>query len=96
MNKKDVSQVTKLLNDFLDKYEIKLKLNENEVTHLLLPRPNVMFSYVVEDTEKKVITDFVSYYRLPSQILKKSGHTFDEVNVIYSYKFIFIGCIFIL
>lgn len=82
MTKKDVGQVTKLLNDHLNKYQIRLKLSENEIAHMLLPRPNVMFSYVVEDTEKKAITDFISYYRLPSQILKKSGHSFNEVNVI--------------
>lgn len=85
MTKKDLSQVTKLLNDYLNKFEVRLKFSEPEVAHLMLPRANVMYSFVVEDTEKKVITDFISYYRLPSQILKKSGHNYNDVNVKSSF-----------
>jgi hypothetical protein len=33
---------------------------------MLLPQNNVMYSYVVENPETKKITDFVSFYRLPS------------------------------
>ena len=43
---------------------------------MLMPIENVMFTYVVENDDKQ-ITDFVSFYKLPSSIIKKSGHTFD-------------------
>jgi len=44
---------------------------------MLLPRDNVIYSYVVESPEKKQITDFISFYRLPSSVLKKQGHNHD-------------------
>ena len=80
MTKKDVIQVHKLLIDFLAKYQLKLKLSEADVGHMLLPRDGVMYTYVVED-DHHAITDFVSFYKLPSSIVKKSGHNYDEVNV---------------
>jgi glycylpeptide N-tetradecanoyltransferase len=73
--------VYKLLNDYLNKFEIRLKIKEAEVAHWLLPREGVFYSYVVENPESKHITDLFSFYRLPSSILKKSGHSYDHVNV---------------
>lgn len=47
----------------------------------MVPRPNVIESFVVEKDKK--ITDFVSFYSLPSSILKHVEHT--TLNVAYSY-----------
>ena len=47
---------------------------------MLLPREGIVYSYVVENDDHE-ITDFVSFYRLPSTILKKDGHSYDQVNV---------------
>jgi len=46
-----------------------------------LPRENVINSYVVEDS--KTITDFFSFYSLPSSILKHETHKL--LKVAYSY-----------
>ena len=51
---------------------------------MLLPQENVMYSYVVEDPESKKVTDLVSFYRLPSSILKTSTN-YKHVNVAYAY-----------
>ncbi|CDW71605.1 n-myristoyl transferase [Stylonychia lemnae] len=82
---KDIAQVYKLLVTYLEKYQLKLRFSEQEVSHMLLPRDGVIYSYVVENPEKKQITDFVSFYRLPSSVLKKVGHNHDHINVAYSY-----------
>lgn len=66
-----------MLTEYLKKFEIKLKLTEAEISHMLLPRDGVIYSYVVHNSEKKKITDLVSFYRLPSSILKKVGHNYD-------------------
>lgn len=71
-----------MLTDSLNEYPLRLKLKEKEIAHMLLPRENVIFSYVVENRDTKQITDLISFYRLPSSILKKSGHSYDQVNVI--------------
>lgn len=55
----------KLLTESLAKYVLRLELKEGEVAHMLLPREGVVYTYVVEN-DKKEITDFVSFYRLPS------------------------------
>lgn len=46
-----------------------------------MPRENVINSYVVEDT--KTITDFFSFYTLPSTILRHETHKL--LKVAYSY-----------
>lgn len=52
---------------------------------MILPRDGVMCSYVVQSLLNKKITDFVSFYILPSAILKKNGHNHDHVRVAYAY-----------
>jgi glycylpeptide N-tetradecanoyltransferase len=61
-------------------------LSAEEVEHFLLPRDGVIYSYVVQDynhTEGLKLTDFVSFYNLPSSILKHEKY--DRLNVAYSF-----------
>jgi len=51
----------------------------------LLPREWVIESFVVEDCQTDEITDFVSFYSLPSQVLKHTTH--KTLNVAYSYYY---------
>ena len=85
MEKKDVPVVTKKLNKFLDQFALHIQFNEAEVAHFLLPREWVIESFVVEDPETDEITDFVSFYSLPSSILKHETHKI--LNVAYSYYY---------
>lgn len=43
----DVPQVTKLLSSYLGQFTVAPHFSEDEVRHWLLPRPNVMSSFVV-------------------------------------------------
>jgi len=59
----------------------------------MLPREGVIDSYVVQDPETKEITDFLSFYTLPSTILKHEKHKLLKVaysfyNVPGKYKLI--------
>ncbi len=84
MKKADVPAVTKLLHDYLaDKTKVFCELDEDDVAHFLLPREGVLSSYVVVDPETKEITDFVSFYHLPSSILKHDKY--DTLCISYSY-----------
>eukprot|EP00605_Chrysophyceae_sp_TOSAG23-4_P001542 GSChrysophyteH1.ASY1.ANO1.1691.1 assembled CDS len=78
----DVPQVTALINNYLRTLKMSQIFGEEEVHHLLLPRPNVVNSYVLENDDK-VITDFASFYFLSSSILKHPK--FNKLVAVYSY-----------
>lgn len=67
MVNKDVSKITKILSEYLSKFKLHLHFTEEDVKHLFIPRDDVVYSYVIE--EDKNITDFISFYSLPSSIL---------------------------
>ena len=84
MKEKDIEQVKDLLNNFLAKHsKIHFDWSSEEVRHFLLPQKDVIFSYVVEDGEK--ITDFFSFYSLPSSVLKECTGNHKILNAAYSY-----------
>jgi glycylpeptide N-tetradecanoyltransferase len=83
MTKNDVKAVHDLLNEYLKQFEVHLEFSHEEVAHFLLPRPGVIDAYVVESPETKQITDFLSFYHLPSSILKHETH--KTLHVAYAY-----------
>jgi glycylpeptide N-tetradecanoyltransferase len=82
MGKKDVKIVHELLNGYLNRFDVHLEFNPEEVEHFLLPREGVVDTFVIENTDGKV-TDFISFYHLPSSILKHETHKL--LKVAYSY-----------
>lgn len=83
MQHKDIPAVQALLSDYLIKRPLNISLNVEEVEHFLIPREEVIDSYVVQDPDTKQITDFISFYYLPSSILKHVEHKLLRVG--YSY-----------
>lgn len=83
MKKSDVANVHKILVQYLKKFDVHLHFSVEDVEHFLVPRPGVIDSYVVENPETKEITDFLSFYHLPSSILKHEEH--KTLHVAYSY-----------
>lgn len=53
-----------------------------EVLHFLVPRKLVIYSYVVQN-DKGDITDFISFYHLPSSVLKNPKH--KDLRAVYSF-----------
>ena len=51
-----------------------------------MPRENVIYTIVIENVAEKKITDFVSFYNLPSQILKQKNHNHTIMNVSKVFK----------
>ena len=68
------------------KYDISFKFNQDELAHQLMPVPGVVYTIVFEDLETKKLTDFISFYNLPSQILKQDGHSHTRMNVSDSFS----------
>lgn len=70
MEAKDVPIVHKKLTEYLLKFKLHIKFSQEEIAHFMLPRENVIESFVVEDPDTDEITDFICFYSLPSSILK--------------------------
>lgn len=70
----DVPAACKLLADYMSKSLLHVRMTEEEFAHWLLPRDGVIYTYVVENPESKQITDLVSFYSLPSSIIRHRTH----------------------
>ncbi|KAJ2360976.1 glycylpeptide N-tetradecanoyltransferase, partial [Coemansia sp. RSA 2611] len=66
------------------------------IAHWLMPRSGVVWTYVVDDPERPGrITDFFSFYSLPSAVLKEGGArgrasarpTYKSVNAAYLFYY---------
>ncbi|XP_022721555.1 glycylpeptide N-tetradecanoyltransferase 1-like [Durio zibethinus] len=79
----DVPAITRLLRNYLSQFVVAPDFNEHDVEHWLLPTEGVVDSYIVESSETKEITDFCSFYTLPSSIL--GNQHYSTLKAAYSY-----------
>ena len=82
MEEKDVEQVYVLLENFEKQFKVHGYYDRDQVKHWFVPRKNVVYSYVRENQDK-VITDFISFYNLPSSILQHEKH--KKLMAAYSF-----------
>ena len=80
MEEKDVPGVHRLLTNYLERFQLKIVFSIEEVRHWLLPRDKVINSYV-KTNKDNTVTDFLSFYHLPSSILNHD----DTLHAAYSY-----------
>lgn len=68
------------------KYKVKFFYTEEEVKHYFTPKENVVYSYVIESPEsagkKPVVTDFISFYMLPSHVIGHKKHNMLYVRLL--------------
>ncbi|RKO90580.1 type-i n-myristoyltransferase with bound myristoyl-CoA and inhibitor ddd85646 [Blyttiomyces helicus] len=86
MVKADVSQVTELLNKYQQRFSVAQILSAADVAHWLLPVEGVIQSYVGVDRETGAITDFVSFYSLPSTVIGHPMHS--HINATYLFYYV--------
>ena len=91
MEEKDVDQVYVLLENFEKQFKVHGYYDKDQVKHWFIPRKNVVYSYVREENGK--ITDFISFYSLPSSILQHesykkllAAYSFFNINTTMSVK----------
>ncbi|KAI5066610.1 hypothetical protein GOP47_0019234 [Adiantum capillus-veneris] len=75
MERRDISAVARLLQQYLQQFVVAPELSEADVEHWLVPLNNVVNTYVIEDVESHNITDVCSFYTLPSTVLGDQRHT---------------------
>lgn len=83
MEKKDVSAVRQLLNNYNKKFAVSIVFDDEEIEHWFLPKTDVVYSYVLED-ENKNPTDFISFYKVKNTVLtSKQYNNYDSANIFY-------------
>ncbi|CAO3681504.1 unnamed protein product [Umbelopsis ramanniana] len=86
MKPEDATQVRELLNKYLSKFDVAPVFEtDDDVRHWLAPTPEVVWSYVVEDPKTHKITDFFSFYTLPSSVIGNDKH--KSLNAAYMFYY---------
>lgn len=83
MELRDVPAITRLLRNYLSQFIVAPDLGENDVEHWLLPKEDVVDSYLVESPETHEIIDFCSFYTLPSSVL--GNQNYSTLKAAYSF-----------
>ncbi|KAL3958431.1 hypothetical protein ACCO45_006593 [Purpureocillium lilacinum] len=87
MTPKDIPAVLALMKRYLKRFDMAPDFTEEEALHWFIPKPNVeqvIWSYVVEDSDKK-ITDFFSFFCVESSIINNPKH--DVLRVAYLFYY---------
>ena len=86
----DIPQVCALLNAYLGNGKSSMNpiFDDEEVDHWFLPREDVIYCYVVEAGGK--ITDFLSFYTLPSTVIGNPKH--NNLKAAYSFYNVNTSC----
>lgn len=80
---KDVEKACALLTEYLMQYRFAAMFNNEEFAHWFLPRDGIVNAFVVEDPKTHEITDFISFYTLPSSVL--NNNQYDTLKAAYSF-----------
>lgn len=90
MNIQDVGAVHNLLTRYLKRFSMAPVYSEEEIRHCLihdesLCSEQVIWTYVVEDPKTNKITDFFSFYCLPSVVIKNTKH--NSIRTAYNFYY---------
>eukprot|EP00033_Pygsuia_biforma_P002499 GCRY01002769.1.p1 GENE.GCRY01002769.1~~GCRY01002769.1.p1 ORF type:complete len:506 (-),score=115.61 GCRY01002769.1:67-1473(-) len=85
LERRDCKQCCHLLKLQVSKNKLAIVYNEADFVHWMLPRDNVISSYVVQDPATQRITDFVSFYNLSSSVLGHEKH--PHVKAAYCFYY---------
>lgn len=83
MTKADVPAIHSLLQANTSKFDLSAILSLEEIEHWLLPRDNLIDSYVVQ-SDDGALTDVLSFYSVSSKVLNHPLHTvLREAHLLY-------------
>ncbi|KAI6045692.1 N-myristoyl transferase [Pisolithus marmoratus] len=99
MEEKDIPQVADLFARYMQRFSMAPIMTVDEIRHLFLSgrgdieqpsekyrRPKqVLWAYLVEDPKEHRITDFFSFYSLPSTIINHPRHNLLEAAYLFYY-----------
>ncbi|XP_003383674.1 PREDICTED: glycylpeptide N-tetradecanoyltransferase 2-like [Amphimedon queenslandica] len=84
MEPRDVPAVHRLFGQYMSRFDlVPVFQTEEEISHWFFPRSDIVYTYVVEDPATKELTDFVSFYNLPSSVVNHPVH--KTLKACYSF-----------
>lgn len=93
IEEKDIPRCHQLLEDYLKKFKLSPVFSLDEFRHWFLPREGIIKTYVVQNGGGDEVTDFLSFYMLPSSImhhpthkLLKAAYSFYNVNTVTPFE----------
>ena len=86
MKKEDAPAVLELLKAYLAPYKVAPAFDVEECCHWLMPTGDFIYSYVIENPKTKLITDFVSFYSLPSTVI--GNDKYQDLRAAYAYYYV--------
>lgn len=84
MRSSDIPACFSLFKTFMENFSLTPQFTEEEFAHWVLPHEGVLFCYVLEGSNGEV-TDFVTFYSLPSSVLCNDHH--KGINVAYLFYY---------
>ncbi|KAA0192750.1 Glycylpeptide N-tetradecanoyltransferase, partial [Fasciolopsis buskii] len=82
MTKADAPQAWEIVSKYLEQYKLHPIFSKEDFEHYFVPQDDIVNSFVVQDGEGR-ITDFCSYYVLPSSVMKCKQHS--TLRAAYSF-----------
>eukprot|EP01083_Nonionella_stella_P017732 49661_1 len=83
MMERDCESAHALLSKYLPKFGLHVEFTLDEFKHCFLAREGVVYSFVIENEETQTVTDFISFYELPSSIMNHPKY--KGMRAAYSY-----------
>ena len=81
----DSKHVCDGLNLYLSKFELHPKFNEKDIIHWFTPRDRIIYSYVIQQIPSGPITDMISFYSIPSSVIRHPKH--KELHTAYLFYY---------
>ncbi|KAF2271128.1 glycylpeptide N-tetradecanoyltransferase [Lojkania enalia] len=89
MEAKDVDVVLDLLKRYLERMDMAQIFSKTDFEHWMFPeekpKEQVVWSYVVENSETKQITDYFSFYNLESTVIGHKKHNVIKAAYLFYY-----------
>jgi len=82
LSREDCPSACKLINNYLSTYKLRMLFSLEEFEHWFTPQKDVIETYVLV-SETNEVTDIISFFSLPSSILKSPNY--DNLFAAYSW-----------
>ncbi|XP_071812512.1 glycylpeptide N-tetradecanoyltransferase 2-like [Apostichopus japonicus] len=93
LEEKDIPRCHQLLTEYLKQFKLSPVFSVDEFRHWFMPQEGIIETYVVENGKGKGVTDFLSFYMLPSSImhhpthkLLRAAYSFYNVTTVTPYQ----------